>query len=68
MAHTRNDTGVRVIASSGSRPPIVKATIDANAACQALVSWFGSMPNSMSAWAANASCSVSSWATFFAVS
>ena len=46
--------------SSGSSAPTVKASMDAQAACHGLVRLSGSMPNSMSAWARSASCSVSS--------
>ena len=64
----RIDGGGSRIASIGSSAPTVKAIAEDIAACQGLVNSSGSMPNSMSMWAANASCSVSSTATVRAVS
>ena len=44
MTGTRTASGGSTMASSGSSAPMVKAAIDAQAACHGLVRSFGSMP------------------------
>ena len=60
---SRAAEGTIVMASNGSSAPPAKDRKLAPAACQGLVSCWGSMPSSASACAASGSCAVSCSAT-----